>query len=266
MLKQRVITALIGLPALLAVILWTPEPWFGLLFMALAVVAWLEYQRLVGPLSRPLIVGALTTGLAFIAAMTASGYALGLGIITAGYGLLAAVAVFSYGHKPTILNELARVWLGLCLVVFPLGLMAALAATGIQGRYRLIFLLITVFASDTGAYFVGRAVGGPKMYPKLSPAKTWAGLGGALVAGALIGLAASSMSDFSVRTMVPAGIVLAGLGQAGDLMVSVVKRTHQVKDAGGLLPGHGGILDRLDSFIITAPALSLALMFLPGVG
>ena len=99
------------------------------------------------------------------------------------------------------------------------------------------------------------------MYPKLSPAKTWAGLGGALAAGALVGLAASPMSDYSIQTLVPVGFVLAGLGQAGDLMVSVIKRTHRAKDAGGLLPGHGGVLDRLDSFIITAPALSLALMF-----
>ena len=135
MLRQRVITALIGLPALLAVILWTPEPWFGLLFMALAVVAWLEYQRLVGTMSPPLIGGALGTGLVFIAAMSTSGHALGLGIITAGYGLLAAVTVASYGHKPTILSDLGKVWLGLCLIFFPLGLMTALAATGTQGRY-----------------------------------------------------------------------------------------------------------------------------------
>lgn len=109
-----------------------------------------------------------------------------------------------------------------------------------------IFLVAIIWATDIGAYFVGRKVGGPKLWPKVSPKKTWSGAIGGLIAGGTL----AAILQFPTNN--PAGTILLGLGisfiaQLGDLLESSYKRFLGVKDSGGLLPGHGGFLDRLDS-------------------
>jgi phosphatidate cytidylyltransferase len=124
----------------------------------------------------------------------------------------------------------------------------------------LVGFLLPVIAVDVGAYFAGRAIGGPKIAPKISPAKTWSGLaGGALLAG-LVGVAAE-MFDIGPGALLPGytvvaligavvtGILIAVLAQAGDFFESWMKRRAGVKDSGALIPGHGGLFDRLDGFI-----------------
>lgn len=124
----------------------------------------------------------------------------------------------------------------------------------------LIGFLLPVIAVDVGAYFAGRAIGGPRIAPKISPAKTWAGLaGGALLAG-LVGIAAEVI-DIGPGALIPgaptvalvgavlSGLVIAVLAQAGDFFESWMKRRAGVKDSGALIPGHGGLFDRLDGFI-----------------
>jgi phosphatidate cytidylyltransferase len=124
----------------------------------------------------------------------------------------------------------------------------------------LIGFLLPVIAVDVGAYFAGRAIGGPRIAPKISPAKTWAGLvGGALLAG-LVGVLAE-LVDIGPGALIPgapmvalvgavlSGVLIAVLAQAGDFFESWMKRRAGVKDSGALIPGHGGLFDRLDGFI-----------------
>ena len=126
------------------------------------------------------------------------------------------------------------------------------------GRANLLFLAPVVWASDVGAYAAGRLLGGPKLAPRISPAKTWAGAGGGLLAAIAVGLLIAALLgpwNFARAALVAAGLGLAA--QAGDLVESGFKRSCGAKDSGRLIPGHGGLLDRLDGMLAAAPAAAL---------
>jgi phosphatidate cytidylyltransferase len=119
-----------------------------------------------------------------------------------------------------------------------------------DGAIVIYWLLATVWATDTGAYVIGRAVGGPKLAPAISPNKTWAGLAGGIVAAAAVGLVAAALWEGAEAwALAAAGSGLAIIGHAGDLLISYWKRRFGVKDASHLIPGHGGVLDRVDSLL-----------------
>ena len=128
-----------------------------------------------------------------------------------------------------------------------------------SGGANVIVLLLIVWASDIGAYMVGRAVGGPRMAPSISPGKTWSGAIGGLAGAAATGLAAAAILGNASISWRPAALaILIGLvSQAGDLFESLLKRHFGVKDSGALIPGHGGLLDRLDAVLTAAPAAAL---------
>ena len=123
----------------------------------------------------------------------------------------------------------------------------------------LLFLLAAVWATDIGAYFAGRQIGGPKLAPRLSPSKTWAGMLGGMLAASSVGAVLAFFYTFPVSPWqgLVIGAVLAVVGQIGDLFESWLKRQAGVKDSGVLIPGHGGILDRVDGLTFTAPLLLL---------
>jgi phosphatidate cytidylyltransferase len=132
-----------------------------------------------------------------------------------------------------------------------------------------IVLLLVVWASDIGAYVAGRAIGGPRLAPSVSPGKTWSGAVGGLVAAATVGFAASViLGDGRISWRPATFAVLVGfVSQAGDLFESHLKRHFGVKDSGSMIPGHGGLLDRVDAMLTAAPATALlALILRPGVG
>lgn len=121
-----------------------------------------------------------------------------------------------------------------------------------------LFALLAVWATDIGAYAAGRSIGGPKLAPRISPKKTWAGLIGGVAAAALFGWAVAVADGAAIPALALAvGGVLAVLGQVGDLFESWVKRRFDVKDSGKLIPGHGGLLDRIDGLMVAAPVLAL---------
>ena len=153
-----------------------------------------------------------------------------------------------------------------------------LRADPVAGRGNLVFVMLLVWASDIGAYFVGRAVGGPKLAPRISPGKTWSGSAGGVLAAVLVGLCVAWA--FEAWTGAGAGLgagggagggagvavlaraavvaaVLAAVSQLGDLGESAVKRRFGQKDSGRLIPGHGGLLDRLDGVLAAAPVAAL---------
>jgi phosphatidate cytidylyltransferase len=120
-----------------------------------------------------------------------------------------------------------------------------------DGFAVVIWLFAVVWGTDTMAYFGGRTIGGPKLAPRLSPSKTWSGFGVGVLSGAVLGLFAAPRSDCFLCLAV-AGLLGGALAQAGDLFESALKRRFGVKDAGSLIPGHGGLMDRLDGFIAAA--------------
>ena len=158
--------------------------------------------------------------------------------------------------------------LGIAYISVSCGLMAWLRVGTVYGLYNMLTLLLIVWASDISAYFSGRAIGGPKLAPKISPKKTWAGFIGSSVGAGLVsaGLACpqllekfniATVGHLSVAAYALIGFVLAMMGQAGDLLISVFKRRYGVKDTGAIIPGHGGVLDRIDALLLVALAFGL---------
>jgi phosphatidate cytidylyltransferase len=126
------------------------------------------------------------------------------------------------------------------------------------GFYAILYLFFVVWSADTGAFFAGRAIGGPKLAPVISPNKTWAGLfGGAVTAGVAGTLFALWLGRTSVPMLACISVILAIVSQAGDLGESFLKRAFGMKNSSGLIPGHGGVLDRLDGLVFAAMGAGL---------
>lgn len=128
-----------------------------------------------------------------------------------------------------------------------------------DGVLLALWAMALVWACDIGAYFAGRTIGGPKLAPRVSPNKTWAGLGGGVVAAGLFGWALHTWAGLPWQ-LAAASPVLAVLAQLGDLYESALKRRAGVKDSGTILPGHGGVLDRLDGLVPVAPMAALLVL------
>jgi phosphatidate cytidylyltransferase len=128
-----------------------------------------------------------------------------------------------------------------------------------QGRQLILWLMLTVWATDIGAFFAGRLIGGPLLAPRISPKKTWAGLIGAMVSAGIVGVVASAVDPRAPATglLAAAGAALAIVAQAGDLGESWVKRRFGAKDSSQIIPGHGGLFDRVDGLIAAAVVLAV---------
>jgi phosphatidate cytidylyltransferase len=122
------------------------------------------------------------------------------------------------------------------------------------GFRNVLFLVFVVWGTDIGAYLIGRLIGGPRLAPRISPGKTWSGALGGLAAAALAGAGAGYEHPFAAAVL---ALLLSVIAQAGDLLESALKRHFGVKDSGTLIPGHGGLLDRLDGVLTAAPAALL---------
>ena len=148
--------------------------------------------------------------------------------------------------------------LGVTYVVIPCLCLVWLREYSTGGREALLWLLMLVWATDIAAYAAGRTIGGPRLARRISPGKTWAGLiGGVAAAGLASALLASPLGYGSPAGLAMLALALAVVAQAGDLVESWVKRRFGAKDSGSLIPGHGGVLDRLDGVLAAAPVLAL---------
>jgi phosphatidate cytidylyltransferase len=132
-----------------------------------------------------------------------------------------------------------------------------------QGRLWVLFLIVTVWTGDISALLIGSLLGKHKLYPKISPKKTFEGLAGAILGSIIVALAFALffIPSLEKKTCVLLAIGLGIFGQLGDFTESMLKRSAQVKDSGNLIPGHGGMLDRLDSFLFSAPFLYYSLLY-----
>lgn len=126
---------------------------------------------------------------------------------------------------------------------------------GFLGRELVLWLFIAVWAADTGAYAFGRLIGGPRLAPVLSPKKTWAGLIGGIACAALAGATAAVWHSLEVLNVAAVGAYLGAVAQGGDLLESWAKRCFGVKDSGSIIPGHGGLFDRVDGLMAAAIGL-----------
>jgi phosphatidate cytidylyltransferase len=132
-----------------------------------------------------------------------------------------------------------------------------------SGLFLVLALMLTVWACDIGAYFTGKKIGGPKMAPVISPNKTWAGLAGGMICSGLTLLTFDLWRHIftaPAALIFSTGFALGAVGQAGDLLISMLKRRVGVKDTGHILPGHGGLLDRIDSLLLVTPVFMVAVM------
>ena len=171
--------------------------------------------------------------------------------------VLGAAAIVFLSQRPLAqtLGDIGISAAGLLFIALPFSAVVRLHGDIRSGPALLLFTLVLVWAGDTLAYFVGRWFGHTRMAPQLSPKKTWEGAAANLVASLAVGILLASWLHFDARDVV----VMAGLaniaGQAGDLTESAYKRSAGVKDSGTLLPGHGGMLDRIDALILAAPVV-----------
>ena len=144
---------------------------------------------------------------------------------------------------------------GLLFIALPFSYLVRLDEIPIRGRQLVLFTLCLVWAGDIVAYFVGRGIGRVKMAPALSPKKTWEGAAGNVVASLAVGYGFARWMQADIATMMVIAALANIAGQMGDLLESSYKRGAAVKDSSGLLPGHGGMLDRIDSLILAAPVV-----------
>jgi phosphatidate cytidylyltransferase len=257
-LRTRVVSALILAPMALAAAYFGRPVWDVLVAVMGAIMAW-EWTRLCGDgrLSR---VGAVS--MAIPPAAVAVAALPGAGVIPAL--IIVGVGVVLIGLGASLQGARNPVWsaVGIAYVGAPCLAMASLRARPDDGLATLLWVLALVWATDTGAYIAGRGLGGPKLAPRISPNKTWAGLIGGMIAAAAVGLAAAFLvPDVRAWTAVPLSAALAVVEQVGDLFESAVKRRFGVKDSSRLIPGHGGVLDRVDGLLavsLAAAALSWA--------
>ena len=259
-LRKRVLSAAVLAPVVLYAIWVGGLPYSVLMLAAAAALAW-EWVSLCGGLRAQL------PGVIVMVAVVAGAFAAVLDYPGAGLAILAAgaaiAAAFAGGgaHWRALAAGVPYAGVGVVALIW-------LRADAAAGLTNLLFLLLLVWASDIGAYVTGRLVGGPKLAPRISPGKTRSGAVGGLVAAVCVALVVAYAVQGTVQPGRVAAIA-AGLGivaQAGDLLESMIKRHFGVKDSGTLIPGHGGLLDRVDALLTAAPvAALLALAAGPGV-
>ena len=261
---QRTLTALVGIAVIVAAV-WWGAPWLTVLVVVIAAQGVREVYRLLprgaGPL--PVTLGAMWVIALVLGAQTASSLTnfllISAGILAAGSfaSLLWLVACYSEGRYLTAALYLlgGPVYVGF-LLAHSLAL-RDIGETADVGRDWLLLSLLVVFATDTGAFLVGSTLGTHRMAPNLSPNKTWEGAAG----GFILAVAAAVMLGLAFGVATPRwqlGVIGATVGviaQCGDLLESKLKRLSNVKDAGNIIPGHGGVLDRLDSVVVSIPAV-----------
>lgn len=272
MLIQRVVTALVLLPLLLALVWFAPSAWlYAALSVAGVLIAW-EWTGLMRwngqTAKRGAYLGA-TAGLLALA-WWAPQRERWLPLLLIAASLWWALVPLLFRGFPENLQKrppgaVLLGGLGLLQIVSTLMALATLHAMA-DGVYKLLFLLFLVFAADTGAYLAGRNFGRHKLAPGISPGKTVEGaVGGLLLCAAWTltgGVYAFSVSGAGIFWLLGLSLLVAVLSIIGDLEESMFKRMVGIKDSGRLLPGHGGILDRVDSILAAAPVMVLGLLAL----
>ena len=270
MLKQRLLTALFLIPLFIGIVFVLPSYLVASLFAIVVLQATWEWGGLINlPMraERLLLVSGVLNVLWFGYLLSASSIAVNLllGVAVLWWCLAAWwIRQFEAEHDIPYGRYLGRdVWAGMLTLVPAWLALVVLHANPALGPRYVVFLLVLIWVADSGAYFIGRRFGRHKLARLVSPGKTWEGAAGALLVSLLvawIGVAALDVDDGVRLQFVVICIVTAMFSIVGDLFESLVKRRAGVKDSGTLLPGHGGVLDRIDSLTAAAPVFLFGLI------
>ncbi len=280
MLRQRVLSAAVVIP-ILFVAVWFGNPWFSIIVAVAALLGAIEfYDMFGGGRWRPItFFGTVWTPFFIFNAYYAHDYSSENTWILATSGLIASAVVLSLiavlvqgSPRERLLYNWAWSLAGILYVGWLLSYWVLLMNSGEyygwDGRDWVLLALFSTFAVDTTAYFVGRALGRHKLAPSISPAKTWegaiGGLVGAIAAVIILALLLDTPLDIGYGRLVLIGCLVGVFAQIGDLAESKLKRITGIKESGALIPGHGGILDRLDSIVFTGVVVYYCLRWFVG--
>jgi phosphatidate cytidylyltransferase len=277
---KRVATAVVLIPAVIGLVLGAPTAWVAVVMAGVMLLSLFEFFALgdaIGHRAYKFWTAVCACLLVFSQYLAAMDYAhsLGDGIslhriigrFVAGpavadvlFVFLMGVAVLTLATRRPLVEALPAAGISssaLLLVALPLTYSIRLHGVSLAGKWLLLFALVITWIGDTAAYFVGRAIGRHPFAPHLSPKKTWEGAVASFAGSLLVAWAMAHWGRVNVATVHVLGMAAAGnvAGQMGDLLESAYKRSAGVKDSGALLPGHGGILDRIDALILTFPVV-----------
>lgn len=276
---KRVATAVVLIPGVVALVLWASTAVVSMALAAILLLALFEFFALgdaIGHRAYRFWTAACALFLVFVQYLAAAGRPeslalssdriLGIGRTTfvqpvihdVFFVFLLGVLILTLATKRPLVEALPAAGIsssGLVLIALPLTFAIRIHGLGFLGPYLLLFVLIITWVGDTVAYFVGRAVGKHKFAPILSPKKTWEGAAASLFGALLVAIVYARYINIPLPHLL--GMAAAGnaAGQMGDLFESAFKRSAGVKDSGTLLPGHGGVLDRIDALILTIPVV-----------
>lgn len=271
----RSLSGIVYVAAIVGALLAGPY-WFGGLMAVFTIVAMLELQHLVGMDKNPTVISTLIRILDITAALSLC--------LTAFWGAIAQIFVVVliltaymiirivmalYDRSPKAFHHIAMSVLSVLYIGLAIDTLNYLAFTptilgGVAGWQLVLTVFIMIWLNDTGAFCVGSLIGRHRLFERLSPKKSWEGFWGGFVFCLVAGAAAEWVfGGPSLIMWIGLGAVVSIFATWGDLFESLIKRTLGVKDSGHIIPGHGGILDRIDSLLLVAPAVTLYLFFLP---
>jgi len=251
-LGVRVLSAVALVPAVLFAVWWGSWLFLVMLAVAVALLA-IEWGTMTAPKAP------VRVSFTVAAAVLAGVFTVHTGQIPLGWTIAAAGALVAATLARGVSERPTDAALGVVYIGIPSLCLIWLHRTN-QGEYWTMMLLAITWAADIGAYAVGNVVKGPKLWPRFSPNKTWSGFFGGLAAAMLVGPLVAALSPFQLNLAAAAVIGLAGglATMGGDLWESMLKRRYGVKDSGDLIPGHGGLLDRVDGLMFAVVVISLA--------
>ncbi|MDB5638494.1 MAG: phosphatidate cytidylyltransferase [Bradyrhizobium sp.] len=238
-LVMRVIVALVLAPLSIAIAYAGGWLWTVLVTLA-AIGLYVEWLTIIGAAGERRVVASGVAALAIAGLCLATGQ-IDASLVTLALGL-AGVAMLSSAQP---------IWTGGGFFYAAAAQVASVLVRldQVYGFVALILILLVVWATDIGGYFAGRGIGGPKLWPRVSPRKTWAGAIGGFVASLLVASGFAALGQGKTVPLLLLGAALSIVSQLGDLFESAVKRRFGVKDSSHIIPGHGGLLDRLDGFV-----------------
>jgi phosphatidate cytidylyltransferase len=275
-MRSRILTAIVLIPAVVALVWWGPALLLAAVAAVVAIVALSEFFDLAARVGmRAFRKWTMVCTAALFYAQYSAGFVEtrsfsgGVSLVRDISGQPVAIEwvllVFLFGAVGVglatrraladVLPALAASCGGILLIALPLSYLVRISEIDATGRELLLFTLCLIWAGDMLAYFVGRSIGRLKMAPALSPGKTWEGAFANVVASLLVALPFARWTGIDITTMLVIAAAANIAGQMGDLIESAYKRGAGVKDSSSLLPGHGGMLDRIDSLILASPAV-----------
>ena len=257
MLKKRVLTGVIAIPALCLLIGYGPEPTLFIMVLIAVALGLHEFYSLLLPDNKPheraigILLGMVLASLIYLGNTSLLHALMCFSVI-----FLCILYMLKSRNFTLAVSKIALTLFGILYIGFLLSYVTLIDKSA-SGKQWVFFLVSTVWAADISGFFAGSLVGRHKLYPKVSPNKTIEGLGGGVLGAIAVALVFRKLFFplLDVSDCAVLGSFLALFGQMGDFTESMIKRSAHVKDSSSLIPGHGGVLDRLDSFLFSAPFL-----------